>query len=382
MLTKIQKQGYGIVPKSLIYSENLTSDAKIIYGYIATYADKNDTAFPSELRIMRYLKIGKKRITFAIKLLEKYDFIAVSREKRHNVYTLKADKSKGYGLLPKSVMEDENLSIKAKFLYMVHVAFAGNFAKNCLDSGRIIDYIGVSERSYYKYQRELVEKNYLTAEQRYDLGNHRFGVNNYYLSQEPIPENVNIKLKNIAVGILNSVGDFVYDKVTSFVKGVKNFDKKVYKNTYNSTKLTVSNVPLQIKKISPPTGTRGAELIENNDLSYAEYRDIIGKNIEYDWFSKSTEFKTKFDRITELLELGAEMCVAKSVKIGNTFYTADVVRSRILSLNFTHIEYILDSLEKTTTDIKSIDNYLKTCLFKSVVTIGHYYDQEAKKRYI
>lgn len=51
---------------------------------------------------------------------------------------------------------------------------------------------------------------------------------------------------------------------------------------------------------------------------------------------------------------------------------AAVVRSRLLSLDYSHIEYVLGCMSRTTTKINNIKHYLLTTLYNAPVTIGHY----------
>ncbi len=62
--------GYGIVWRSVMQSKSLSCTAKAIYAYLASYADKNGTCFPSVERILDELNINKTTFYKHIRQLE------------------------------------------------------------------------------------------------------------------------------------------------------------------------------------------------------------------------------------------------------------------------------------------------------------------------
>ena len=50
-----------------------------------------------------------------------------------------------------------------------------------------------------------------------------------------------------------------------------------------------------------------------------------------------------------------------------------VVKSRFLKLNSSHIEYVLDVMNKNPSDIRNIRAYLLTALYNASLTIDNYY---------
>lgn len=76
-----------------------------------------------------------------------------------------------------------------------------------------------------------------------------------------------------------------------------------------------------------------------------------------------------------ILELICDVLCSTSpgIKIGGETIPTAKVQSRFRRLKFEHVSYILDSLEKTTTEIKNIRAYLLTALYNAPLTIGPYY---------
>lgn len=106
---------------------------------------------------------------------------------------------------------------------------------------------------------------------------------------------------------------------------------------------------------------------------YELYMDFIKKQIEYDCLIERHPYhKEQIDGIVELI---AETAVSNNdyiVVAGNKF-PKEVVKSKLLKLTFTHIEYVLECLSKNTTDVKNYKKYLLASLFNAPSTIQGYY---------
>jgi hypothetical protein len=103
------------------------------------------------------------------------------------------------------------------------------------------------------------------------------------------------------------------------------------------------------------------------------YREIIMENIDY--ANLCEQYKYSVDIINEILELMLEsVCTKRNViRISGEDKPAALVKSRLLKIDFTHIEYVLECMDKNTTDIRNIKNYLLTAIFNAPNTIGSYY---------
>lgn len=104
------------------------------------------------------------------------------------------------------------------------------------------------------------------------------------------------------------------------------------------------------------------------------WRKLLEKNIDYEVAIK----ECMKDDIDELLEIMLEViCTQREkVKIGGVEYPYALVKSRLLKINYFHIQYILRCLNTTTNKIHNIKSYLLTALFNSTVTINQYYKAE------
>ena len=103
------------------------------------------------------------------------------------------------------------------------------------------------------------------------------------------------------------------------------------------------------------------------------YREIIKDNIDYDILLHDNRFDK--DRIDEILDLILEtVCTArKALRIAGDEYPAELVKSKFLKLNSSHIEFVLDCMKQNTTKVRNIKQYLRAVLFNAPSTIDNYY---------
>ena len=88
------------------------------------------------------------------------------------------------------------------------------------------------------------------------------------------------------------------------------------------------------------------------------YRDLILENIEYDHLCR--EFTTYREDLDEIVELMVETVCAKrkTTRIAGSDFPHEVVRSRFLKLDCSHIEFVMECLRNNTTEIRNMKQYL------------------------
>ena len=102
------------------------------------------------------------------------------------------------------------------------------------------------------------------------------------------------------------------------------------------------------------------------------YWELILENIEYDILIQNG--RIDHNRLNELVELIVDSVCShrKTVCIAWADYPAEVVNSRFLKLNSSHIEYVLDWMRDNTTYVRSIKKYLLAALYNAPATIDSY----------
>lgn len=145
-------------------------------------------------------------------------------------------------------------------------------------------------------------------------------------------------------------------------------------NKYNTNKLRTKELNInQSINHKQKDGLVNREYNYNNPLQvYYTYREIIKKNIDYDSLMQS--YAQDINILNEIVELITEIVSSnrKSYKISGTEYLGEIVKSRMLKLEYRHVEYVLISLSKTFVEIKNIKAYLISTLFNSYTSCESY----------
>ena len=116
---------------------------------------------------------------------------------------------------------------------------------------------------------------------------------------------------------------------------------------------------------------KGTEVFKQSAVDI--YREIIMENIEYDTLTQNP--KMDKERLDEIVDLMLEtVCSArKTLRIAGDDYPAELVKSKFLKLNSSHIEFVMDCMRENTTKIRNIKQYLRAVLFNAPSTIDNYY---------
>lgn len=103
------------------------------------------------------------------------------------------------------------------------------------------------------------------------------------------------------------------------------------------------------------------------------YKQLVMENIEYAYLIQDMSLDR--ERIDELVELIVDtVCSSRRmIRIAGDDYPAQVVKSRFLKLDSSHIRYVISSMSDNTTYIRNIKKYLLAALYNAPATIGNYY---------
>ena len=106
---------------------------------------------------------------------------------------------------------------------------------------------------------------------------------------------------------------------------------------------------------------------------YETYCAIIKENISFDILC--LDHPGEREMLEGIVELLAETVCSKSayIHIAGQELPREVVRSRFLKLDKSHIEYILTSFSKNTVKVRNMKAYLLASLYNAPVTISPYY---------
>lgn len=103
------------------------------------------------------------------------------------------------------------------------------------------------------------------------------------------------------------------------------------------------------------------------------YRALIYENISYRELLQDHPYDA--DLIDGYVELMVEVCCTgrETVRVNQEDIPTAVVRSRFLKLDREHILYVIEAMQRNTTQVVNIRAYTLSALYNAPVTIGQYY---------
>ena len=142
------------------------------------------------------------------------------------------------------------------------------------------------------------------------------------------------------------------------------------KDLLNTDVSSTYSIPFQKEAAAPPE--RKGNGYTNMDAVRA-YEEVIKDNIEYPYLiqDKSVD-KGMLDEIVSLM-LETVCTRRKMIQISGDDYPAELVKSKFMKLNSSHIRFVLDCMHQNTTKIRNIKKYLLAVLFNAPNTIDSYY---------
>ncbi len=179
---------------------------------------------------------------------------------------------------------------------------------------------------------------------------------------------------------------------------VKNFDYKEESQSKKSLPQEESrgkkSLPLEVKEFNPINTNQNetdshisnlsihpnSNIAENEDAD--RWREKIRNGIDYQCLC--VDYSVRVEQLDELVELMVEVFMTKNskIRISGEYYNSSYVRSRLAKLDMTHIQYVLDCLEKNSSQIRNIKSYLLTALFNAPVTINSFYQQKVNADFL
>lgn len=148
-------------------------------------------------------------------------------------------------------------------------------------------------------------------------------------------------------------------------------DKIVQQEVTNCNIKLAQNVPYTInhninksKDNNPNLSILGGDEMDRID-ERNNYLELIRENIEYNCFEEMEQ-----EKVDELVEIMVDVVCSNqsTVRVHGEDLPHEVVKSRYLKLKHEHIEYVLLSLKRNTSDVKNIRAFLITTLYNAPTT--------------
>ena len=270
------------------------------------------------------------------------------------------ERTRDYTVMSNHHLRNANLSLKAKGLLSMMLSLPEDWnyttrglAKICKEG---VDAIGAA-------LRELERAGYIVRYQKRDK-NGRITDTEYVIYEQPQPGTPQPDMASPDTENPDMVKPDT-EKPAELNIEKSNTEKSI---TYGSS---TDSIPFRETAAARPPERKGRDAMSVSEIE--NYRDLILENIEYDHLCR--EFTTYREDLDEIVELMVETVCAKrkTTRIAGSDFPHEIVRSRFLKLTSEHIRFVMDCMQKNTTEVRNMKQYLLTVLFNAPTTISNYY---------
>ena len=127
--------------------------------------------------------------------------------------------------------------------------------------------------------------------------------------------------------------------------------------------------PIQLNPPTPAGVRMGTDRMGAREC----YREVILDNIEYSYLVQDSHIdREQLDEIVDLI-VDTVCSARKVIRIAGDDYPAEVVKSRFMKLDSSHVQYVMDCMKDNTTYVRNIKKYLLAALYNAPTTINSYY---------
>ena len=273
------------------------------------------------------------------------------------------ERTRDYTVMSNHHLRNGKLSLKAKGLLSMMLSLPEDWNYTTRGLAAIckegVDAIGGA-------LRELETAGYIVRYQLRDRQG-RISDTEYVIYEQPQPKNPDTPQPDTASPDTENP-DMVKpdtEKPTELNIEKSNTEKTI---TYGSS---TDSIPFREPAAAQLPERKGRDAMSVSEME--SYRDLILENIEYDHLCR--EFTTYREDLDEIVELMVETVCAKrkTTRIAGSDFPHEVVRSRFLKLDCSHIEFVMECLRNNTTEIRNMKQYLLAVLFNAPTTISNHY---------
>ena len=280
------------------------------------------------------------------------------------------EKTRDYTVMSNHHLRDKSLSLKAKGLLSLLLSLmlslpeewdytTKGLARICKDG---VDSICAGVR-------ELEEHGYVIR-QRVRNPNGQLGAIEYTILEQPRPPEPEKPERENPVLDNPEQASPVLEEPEQGNPAQLNTNRSSKEKSKKDLSSTEGSNPIQSSPQTPAGANRtGRDWMRERE----SYRELILENIEYDYLIRNHPLDR--DRLDELVELMVDTVCSnrEMIRIAGDDYPAEVIKSRFLKLNSSHIEYVLDRMRENTTYVRNIKKYLLAALYNAPATIDSYY---------
>ena len=309
--------------------------------------------------------------------LTAYDAVTFRVKGVENMAVFRVERNKGYTVMSNHHLRNKDLSLKAKGLLSQMLSLPENWDYTLkglsLINRESIDAIRTAVW-------ELEKAGYITRQQNRDgKGKMADMIYTIYEQPQPRPEQPDEAAPGLENPVLENPtsdnptpGNPTLENPMQLNKDISSKEKSITDVSITDPIPILSRPsPLEDEAAQPPerkgTGAKSQSAIEI-------YREIIMDNIEYEHLCQHAKGIDR-ETLDEIVDLLVEtVCSArKTIRIAGDDYPAELVKSKFMKLDSSHIEFVFDCLSKNTSEIRNIKKYLLAMLFNAPSTINGYY---------
>ena len=143
--------------------------------------------------------------------------------------------------------------------------------------------------------------------------------------------------------------------------------------TENTAQINTNQVITQ-KRNNSFSNYQSINLDEMDAMDERErYRELIRDNLEIDILSQDSRYDiARVDEMVEIM-LDAVCSTSPTIRINGEDMPQQVVKSRFLKMDSSHIDYVLQAMKDNPSDIRNIRAYMLTALYNASLTMDNYY---------
>ena len=277
------------------------------------------------------------------------------------------EKNRDYTVMSNHHLRNTELSLKAKGLLSLMLSLPENWDYTTKGLARICK-DGVD--SICAGVRELEEQGYVIRE-RVRNSNGQLGAIEYTILEQPrLPEPKQEKPERENPVQANPVlGSPVLEEPEQENPAQLNTKKSSKETSKIDLSITEPSNPIQSNPPAPAGARMGTDRMGAREC----YREVILDNIEYSYLVQDSHInREQLDEIVDLI-VDTVCSARKVIRIAGDDYPAEVVKSRFMKLDSSHVQYIMDCMKDNTTYVRNIKKYLLAALYNAPTTINSYY---------
>ena len=289
------------------------------------------------------------------------------RKEVSGMAVFRIEKTRDYTVMSNHHLRNTDLSLKAKGLLSLMLSLPEEWDYTTKGLARICK-DGVD--SICAGVRELEDHGYVVRE-RVRNANGQLGAIEYTILEQPRPPEPKREKpeRENPVQANPVLGSPVLGKPEQENPDQLNIDISSNQISKKDLSITQPSNPIQS---NPPTPA-GARMGTDGMGAREAYREVILENIGYEYLIEDPKMdREQLDEIAELI-VDTVCSARKTIRVAGDDYPAEVVKSRFMKLDSSHVQYVMDCMRDNTTYVRNIKKYLLASLYNAPVTIGNYY---------